>query len=75
MVQDQEKLNKLNDQILTKFLYVKDLFGSHYQLLINEWKKVAIKKLKNPKTFIDYSQKIDDVYENLEDYKPTKKQL
>ena len=43
-------------------------------LLMNE-KKVAIKKLKNPKTFIDYSQKIDDVYENLEDYKPTKKQL
>ena len=32
-----------------------------------------IKKLKDPKSFIDYSQTIDDVYENLEDYNPTKK--
>ena len=23
--------------------------------------------------FIDYSQKLDDLYENLEDYNPTKK--
>ena len=32
-----------------------------------------IKILKNLKTFIDYLQTIDDVYENLEDYNPTKK--
>ena len=31
------------------------------------------KKLKSPKAFIDYSQTIDDVYKNLEDYNPTKK--
>ena len=41
--------------------------------VINEREKVGIKNLKNPKTFIDYSQAIDDVYENLEDYDPTKK--
>ena len=29
--------------------------------------------MKNPKVFIDYSQTIDDIYENLEDYNPTKK--
>ena len=38
-----------------------------------EQKKVGIKTLKNPKAFISYSQKVDDVYENLEDYSPTKK--
>ena len=43
------------------------------QLPINERAKVGIKKLKNPKAFIDYSQIIDGVYENLEDYNPTKK--
>ena len=32
-----------------------------------------IKTLKDPKAFIDYLRTIDDVYENLEDYKPTKK--
>ena len=55
------------------YLYIKDLFESKYQLLINEREKVGIKTLKNPKGFIDYSQTIDDVYENLEDYNPTKK--
>ena len=35
--------------------------------------KIGIKNLKNPKAFIDYSQTIDDVYENLGDYNPTKK--
>ena len=34
---------------------------------------MGIKKLKNPKAFIDNSQTIDDVYENLEEYNPTKK--
>ena len=32
-----------------------------------------MKTLKNPKAFCDYSQTIDDVYKNLEDYNPTKK--
>ena len=55
------------------YLYVKDPFKSKYELLINEREKVGIKHLKNPKGFIDYLQTIDDVYENLEDYNPTKK--
>ena len=43
------------------YLYVKDPFELKYQLLINEREKVGIKKL-----VLDYSQIIDDVYENLE---------
>ena len=35
--------------------------------------KIGIKNLKSPKAFIDYSQTIDDVYENLEDYNRIKK--
>ena len=39
-----------------------------------QWeRKSRDKKLKNPKAFIDYSQTIDDVYESLEDYNPSKK--
>ena len=53
---------------MTKFIYT-----SEYQLLINGREKVGIKNSKNPKAFIDYSHTIDDVYENLEDYNPTKK--
>ena len=42
-------------------------------MLINGREKVASEKLKNPKVFIHYSQTIDDVYETLKDYNPTKK--
>ena len=42
-------------------------------MLINEREKKWIKKLKNQKAIIDYSQTIDDVYENLEEYNPEKK--
>ena len=48
-------------------LYVKDPFESKNQLFINGREKVGIENLKNLKGFSDYSQKIDDVYENLED--------
>ena len=44
-------------------------------MLINGKEKVGIKKLKTLKAFVDYSQTIDDVYENLEDYNPTKKRI
>ena len=36
------------------YLYVKDPFESKHQLLINGREKVGIKKLKNPKSFIEY---------------------
>ena len=55
------------------YLYVKYPFKSKYQLLINGREKVETEIFKKPKAFIDYSQTIDDVYENLEDYNPTKK--
>ena len=42
-------------------------------MLINERERVGTEILKNPKAIIDYSQTIDDVYENLEDYNTTKK--
>ena len=45
------------------YLYVENPLESKYQLLINRREKVVT----------DYSQAIDDVYENLEDYNPTKK--
>ena len=44
-------------------------------MLINGREKLGIENLKNPKVFIDYSQTIDYVYENLEDYNPTKKRI
>ena len=66
-------ITKIKNQILTKltYIYIKDPFESKYELLI-----ILIngrENFKNPKAFSGYSQTTDDVYENLEDYDPTKK--
>ena len=42
-------------------------------MFINGREKIGMENLKNPKAFTDYSQTIDNVLENLEDYNPTKK--
>ena len=42
-------------------------------MLINGREKVGIKILKGPKTFIDYSQRTEDVYKYLQGYNPTRK--
>ena len=42
-------------------------------MLTNGRGKVGNENSKNPKAFIDYSHTMDDVYENLKDYNPTKK--
>ena len=55
------------------YLFFKDPFESKYQLLISGRGKVEIKSEKNPNAFINYSQAIDGIYENLENYIPTKK--
>ena len=60
---------------MTKFIYTSktDLNQSTSCLLKEERERVRIKQTKNPKAFIDYSQTIDDVYDNFEDHNPTKK--
>ena len=55
------------------YLYLKDPFESKHQFLINGIEKVVMKTQENQKAFIDYSQKIADVHEKIEDYNPTKK--
>ena len=52
------------------YLYVKNPFKSKYQLLIYGREKIGVKYEKILKVFIDYSQIIDNVYE---EYNPSKK--
>ena len=58
------------DKIL---LYIKDPFESKYLLLINRNEKGRIKKLQTSKSFVEFSQIIENAYKNSEDYNPTKK--
>ena len=59
--------------MLTKFTYMSKIHSRQRLNCILTERKKMIKKLKNSKTFIDYSQTIDDVYENVEDYNPPNK--
>ena len=54
-------------------MYVKDLREPRYQLLIEKRENAGIKHLNNPKPFTDCSNTVDDVYEDIYDYNPTRK--
>ena len=67
--------NLINNQpdIDKIYLYAKDPYESKYQYLINKREKVGLYHLKDPKGFMEYSNDMQDVYKNMEDYNPGKK--
>ena len=68
-------LNLINNQpdIDKKKLYTKDPFEAKYQHLINKREKVGIDHFNDPKAFIEYSNDMQDVYKNIEEYNLGKK--
>ena len=44
-----------------------------YQFLIKECEDAEIKDLNGPSAFIEYSNTMDDVYNNIDDYNPKRK--
>ena len=42
-------------------------------MLINKRESTGLKYLNDPKAFIEYSNDMDDIYENIEEYNPNKK--
>ena len=44
-----------------------------YQYLINKREKVGLNHFNDPKAFIEYSNDMQDVHKNIEDYNPIKK--
>ena len=55
------------------YLHAKDTYEVKYQLLINK-KSTDIKYLIVSKAFIEYPNNMDDIYKNIEEYNPNKKQ-
>ena len=68
-------LNLINNQpdIDKIYLYAKDPYEKKYQYLINKREKVGLNHFNDPKAFIEYSNDMQDVYKNIEDYNPIKK--
>ena len=54
------------------YLYIKDPYEAKHQYLINKRKKVGLDLFDDPKAFMEYSNGMQDVYINIEDYNPNK---
>ena len=54
-----------NNIIEKIYLYVKDLEGPKYQLLIKKREQAGIKKLQDKNAFIEYSDNMDDIYDDI----------
>ena len=52
-------------------MYAKDFSEPNYEFLIRKCEDIGIKQLNDPKAFIECSNTMDDVYENIDDYNPT----
>ena len=61
------------DDIDKMYLYAKDLSEPKYQFLIKKREDAGIKHLNDPNAFIECSNTMDDVYENIDDYNPNRK--
>ena len=68
-------LNLINEQkdIDKIYLYAKDLSESKYEHLIKNRENAGIKHLNDSKAFIECSNTMNDVYENIDDYNLNRK--
>ena len=63
-------LNLINNQpdIDKIYFYTKDPYEAKYQYLINKGEKVDLNHYDDPKAFIEYSNDMQDVYKNIDEY-------
>ena len=68
-------LNLINNQpdFDKIYLYAKDPYEAKYQYLINKREKVGSDHFDDHKAFIEYSNDMQDVHKNIDDYNPRKK--
>ena len=68
-------LNLINEQkdIDKIYLYAKDLSERKYEYLIKNRENAGIKHVNDGNAFIEYSNTMDDVYKNIDDYNPNRR--
>ena len=54
-------------------MYAKDLSEPKYEYLIKNRENAGIKHLNDSNAFIECSNTMDNVYENIDDYNPNRK--
>ena len=53
-------------------MYAKDLSENKYEFLIKKHEDVGTNHFNDPKAFIECSNTMDDVYQNIDDHNPSK---
>ena len=66
LIKEQDDIDKI-------YLYAKDLSEPKYEFLIKRHEDAGTKHLNDPDAFIECSNTMDDIYENIDDYSPNKK--
>ena len=69
--------NLINQQpdIHKNFLYAKDPYEAKPHFLINKRETTWLKYFNDSKTFIEYSNDMDPIYKNIEEYNPNKHKI
>ena len=50
------------------YLYAKNPYGAKYQFLINKRESTGLKHFDDPKAFTEYSNDMQDIYKNIDEY-------
>ena len=68
-------LNLMNNQpdIEKIYLYAKNPYEAKYRFLINKTESIGLKHFNDRKAFIEYSNEMQDVYKNINEYNLGKK--
>ena len=66
LIKEQDDIDKI-------YLYAKDLSEPKYEFLIKQREDAGTKHLNDPNAFIQCSNTMDDVYENIDDNNPSRK--
>ena len=66
-------LIKEEDDIDKIYLYGKDLGELKYEFLIKKCKNAGANHFSDPNAFIECSNTMDDIYQNIDDYNPSRK--
>ena len=68
LIKEQNDIDKIS-------LYWKNLSEPNFELLIKKLEDAGIKHLNDPNAFIKYLNTMDDVYENIDGYNPSRKKI
>ena len=66
LIKEQDDIDKI-------YLYVKDLSELKYEFFIKKGENVGIDHFNDPNISIECSNTMDDFYENIDDYNPSRK--